>query len=82
MPNLEESQIYGRLSQIFHDVFDEEGITVTPELSADDVEGWDSLTHVRLIMTVQKAFKIRFSSSEISKLERVGDLVKLIKERA
>jgi acyl carrier protein len=63
-------------------VFDEEGITVTPELSADDVEGWDSLTHVRLIMTVQKAFKIRFSSSEISKLERVGDLVKLIKERA
>jgi acyl carrier protein len=79
---MDEPQIYGRLNHIFQDVFDEDSIQVTPELTAQDVEGWDSLTHVRLLMTVQKAFKIKFSSSEIGRLERVGDLVQLIKERA
>jgi acyl carrier protein len=63
-------------------VFDEDLIEVTPELSAKDVDGWDSLTHIRLILTVEKAFKIKFSTSEIGKLENVGDLVTLIKARA
>jgi acyl carrier protein len=78
---MDEPQIFGQLTKIFQDVFDEDSIKVTPELSAKDVDGWDSLTHVRLILTVQKAFKIKFSSSEIRKLEKVGDLVKLISER-
>jgi acyl carrier protein len=70
------------LAEIFQDVFDEDLIEVTPELSAKDVEGWDSLTHIRLILTVEKAFKIKFSTSEIGKLENMGDLVALIKARA
>lgn len=79
---MDESQIYARLTEIFEDVFDEDSIEVTPELSAKDVDGWDSLTHIRLILTVEKAFKIKFSTSEIGKLENVGDLVTLIKARA
>ena len=79
---MDESQIYARLAEIFQDVFDEDVIEVTPELSAKDVDGWDSLTHIRLILTVEKAFKIKFSTSEIGKLENVGDLVTLIKARA
>jgi acyl carrier protein len=78
---MDEPQIFGQLTKIFQDVFDEDSIKVTPELSAKDVDGWDSLTHVRLILTVQKAFKIKFTSSEIRKLEKVGDLVRLINER-
>ena len=78
---MDESHIYARLAEIFQDVFDEDSIEVTPELSAKDVEGWDSLTHIRLILTVEKAFKIKFSTSEIGKLENVGDLVARIKER-
>jgi acyl carrier protein len=78
---LDESQIYERLAQIFDDVFDEDSIKVTPELSAKDVDGWDSLTHIRLILTVEKAFKIKFTTSEIGKLENVGDLVAIIKAR-
>jgi acyl carrier protein len=70
------------MAEIFQDVFDEDLIEVTPELSAKDVDGWDSLTHIRLILTVEKAFKIKFSTSEIGKLENVGDLVTLIKARA
>jgi acyl carrier protein len=79
---MDESQIYARLTEIFQDVFDENLIEVTPKLSAQDVDGWDSLTHIRLILTVEKAFKIKFSTSEIGKLENVGDLVRLIKSRA
>ena len=79
---MDESQIYSRLDEIFQDVFDENGIKLAPELSAKDVDGWDSLTHIRLILTIEKAFKIKFSTSEIGKLENVGDLVALIKMRA
>jgi acyl carrier protein len=78
---MDEPQIYVRLTEIFRDVFDEDSIEVTPELSAKDVDGWDSLTHIRLILTIEKAFKIKFSTSEIGKLENVGDLVTRIKAR-
>jgi len=78
---MDESQIYARLAEIFQDVFDEDSIVVTPELTAKDVEGWDSLNHIRLILTVEKVFKIKFSTSEIGRLARVGDLVALIQTR-
>jgi len=76
---MDDPEIYARLTSIFEDVFDEESIKVTPQLSAKDVDGWDSLAHIRLMLTVEKAFKIKFATSEIGKLENVGDLVKLIK---
>jgi acyl carrier protein len=79
---MDQPQIYARLTELFEDVFDEDSITLTPELSAKDVDGWDSLTHIRLILTIEKAFKIKFSTSEIGKLQNVGDLVALIEARA
>lgn len=78
---MDEAQIYARLSEIFRDVFDEDSIAVNPDLTAKDVDGWDSLTHIRLILTVEKAFKIKFSTSEIGRLQKVGDLVVLIQSR-
>jgi len=79
---MDEPQIYARLAEIFDNVFDDDSIMMTPELSAKDVDGWDSLTHIRLLLTVEKAFEIKFSITEIGKLENVGDLVKLIKDKA
>jgi acyl carrier protein len=79
---MDDAQIYGKLTEVFHDVFDDDSIEVTPELSASDVDGWDSLMHIRLILTVEKAFKVKFSTSEIGKLANVGELVALIKARA
>jgi acyl carrier protein len=78
---MNEAEIYARLTGIFEEVFDEESIQVTPELSAKDVDGWDSLTHIRLILTVEKAFKVKFATAEIGNLKSVGDLVTLIKAR-
>jgi acyl carrier protein len=79
---MDEPEIYSRLTEVFENVFDDDSIQVTPELTAKDVDGWDSLTHIRLILTVEKAFKVKFSTSEIGKLEKVGDLVGLIKARS
>jgi acyl carrier protein len=78
---MDEQQIYATLAQTFEDVFDDDSIKVTPELSAKDVDGWDSLTHIRLMLSVEKAFKVKFTTSEIGNLKNVGDLVALIKQR-
>ncbi len=75
---MDDSQIYARLTQTFNDVFGEDEMVVTPELSAKDMEAWDSLTHIRLMLTVERAFKIKFTAQEIGSLESVGDLVALI----
>jgi acyl carrier protein len=79
---MDEPQIYSRLTQIFEDVFDADSIKLSPELTAKDVDGWDSITHIRLILTIERAFKIKLSTSEIGKLENVGGLVAVIKARA
>ena len=78
---MDETQIYARLAKIFEEVFDDDSIRVAPELSAKDVEGWDSLAHIRMILAVEKAFQVRFTTSEIGKLEKVGDLAELIEAR-
>jgi acyl carrier protein len=79
---MDDAAIYDRLSKVFKDVFYEDSIKVTPELTAKDVDGWDSLTHIRLILTVEKAFKVKFSTTAIGKLSSVGDLVALIKAQS
>ncbi len=78
---MDETQIYARLSEVFESVFDDDSIQLTPALTAKDVDGWDSLTHIRLLLTVERSFKIKFSTSEIGKLENVGALVALIQEK-
>jgi len=78
---MDDHEIYERLAIIFEDVFDDDSIRVTSELSAKDVAGWDSLTHIRLLLTVERKFGIKFSTSEIGSLENVGDLAALIKAR-
>jgi acyl carrier protein len=78
---MDESDIYARLTEIIADFFDDDSITATPVLSAKDVDGWDSLAHIQLMLTVERAFKVKFSTSEIGKMETVGDLVALIKAR-
>jgi acyl carrier protein len=79
---MDDAQIYSRLAGVFSDVFDDDTIQVGPQLTAKDVDGWDSLTHLRLILSVERAFKIKFTTSEIGKLDNVGDLAALIRSRA
>ncbi len=78
---MDDAQIYARLNEIFEDVFDDDTIQLTPETTAKDVDGWDSLTHMRLILSVERAYKTKFSTAEIGKLNTVADLVALIRSR-
>ncbi len=73
--------IYTRLSKVFHDVFDDDKIVVTPQLTASDVREWDSLSHVRLILAVQKAFGVKFSAAQTSGMKNVGELAELIRKK-
>ena len=73
--------IYERLTPIFHDVFNDDNIVVTPDLTADRVEGWDSLGHVRLVVAIEQALKIRLSTTDMTGLENVGQLVAVIQKK-
>ncbi len=76
-----EDPILTRLTSIFHEVFGDDELVLRPELTANDVDGWDSLTHIRLIVSVQKAFGVKFSAVEMSRLKNVGDLMTLTKHK-
>ncbi len=67
-----------RLQEVFVDVFRDDGIVIARETTAVDVADWDSLMHVSLMLAVEKAFDIRFSSAEVAELETVGELIDLI----
>jgi acyl carrier protein len=78
---MERTEIFLTLAGLFGDVFDDDSIVIRPDLSADDVDAWDSLTHIRLILTVEKAFNVKFSASDIGKLKNVGELAELIRSK-
>jgi acyl carrier protein len=63
------------LTEIFRRVFDDDSISLDPDMTANDIDGWDSLSHVNLITTVEAAFGIRFNQKELLKQRRVGDLL-------
>jgi acyl carrier protein len=73
-----EADILTRLTPLFREVFQDEALTVTPALTADDVERWDSLSHVDMIMLVEEAFSIRVPTREVTRMKNVGDLVRVI----
>ncbi|WP_409190090.1 acyl carrier protein [Bradyrhizobium sp. RDM4] len=75
---MDQAQIYSKLTTVFREVFDEDDLGLEPETTADDVDGWDSLSHIRLILAVSKTFGIKFSASEIGSLKNVGEFVELI----
>jgi acyl carrier protein len=70
-----------KLQEIFRDLFDNDGIVLTDETSANDITGWDSLANVKLIVRVERAFKIRFGTGEVVGLNNVGELVALITKK-
>jgi acyl carrier protein len=70
--------VLSRVTDVFREVFDDEELTVARETTAADVSGWDSLMHVRLVLALEKAFGVRFSSSEVASLANVGELVDVL----
>ena len=70
-----------RLTKVFHTVFDNDSIELTPELTADDVDEWDSLYHINLMIAIELEFGIEFDQSEIQNFANVGELLASIAEK-
>jgi acyl carrier protein len=79
---MQTEEIYAKLTSIVRDVFDDDSIVLNPALTAGQVEGWDSLNHIRLMVSVEKAFGVRFVAAEVGSLKNVGELVALIAAKA
>lgn len=77
----DSASIYQKLSTIFQEVFDDDSLTVTSSTSAADIPEWDSVNHIRLIVSIESEFKIRFAVNEIEDLKDVGDLVRLLQNK-
>ena len=74
-------QIYSELTEIFHDVFEDQSIVPTPQMTAGDVKDWDSLNHINLIVAIEARFKIKFKTAELESLRNVGQLVDAISQK-
>ena len=75
-------EIYARLNDVFHDVFDNQDIIVSESTTAKDIEGWDSLTHISLLSAIEDEFGMEFSMGEAVKMKNVGDMVAIIEREA
>lgn len=73
--------ILNRLTPVLRDVFDNDDLIATPELTASNVPGWDSLGNVRLFVEIERVFNTRFAAPEITSLANVGQLAALIKQK-
>jgi len=70
-----------RVQEIMADTFDLDDLAITPDTTAADIEEWDSLSHIRLIVAIEREFGIKFSNSEIEGLANVGDLLAAISSK-
>jgi Acyl carrier protein len=75
---MDKDAILEQLNEIFQDVFDDDELVVTRETTAKDVEGWDSLMQIMLVVAIEKAYEVKFAMKEVTAAKNVGDMVDLI----
>ena len=78
---MNREEVLNKLTEVFQDVFDDETIVITDETTADDIEDWDSLEHINLIVAVEQAFSIKFNMNEVTSMKNVGEMVDIILSR-
>ena len=78
---MERTDLINRISAIFRKVFDDDGLVITPEMTAGDIDEWGSLSHIRLIVSHEIEFGVKFKTTELSDLRNVGDFIDLLKSK-
>ena len=76
-----EAEIYAGLTEIFHDVFDDDTIVLRPEMTADDLDEWDSHNHISIIVAAEVHFGVKFQTTEIEGLRNVGELAQCVERK-
>lgn len=74
-------EVYNKLNDVFRTVFDDDAITVGDTTTSADIEDWDSLEHIDLIVSIEKAFGMKFTMSETTGMKNVGEMVDIILQR-
>lgn len=70
-----------KVQDIFRDVFDSDDLIISEDMNSDNIEDWDSLSHIQIIVKSEKAFNIKFTLNEVNSLEKVGDFIELIDKK-
>lgn len=78
---MNRNEIVEKLTVVFHEVFNDNNIVLRDDMTAKDVENWDSLTHMLMITKVEEVFGIKFKLKELNKLKMVGDLISTIEAK-
>jgi acyl carrier protein len=76
-----EVEVYGALTEIFHDVFLRDDIKLAPDLTAKAVQGWDSFKQIEIIMACEEKWAIKFNTRELDALRCVGDLATMVEKK-
>jgi acyl carrier protein len=79
---LTKEEVLEKLNEVFRDVFDNEKIVVNENTTADDIDEWDSLEHIRLVDAVEAEFNMNFSMKEVSSMKNVGEMAEIVAQRA
>jgi acyl carrier protein len=74
---LSEKEVLARLTEIVREVLDNEDVALSMDTTPSDVQGWDSLAHVSIVVAVERAFRVRFTAQQVEGMKTVGDLVRL-----
>ena len=78
---MSREEIFDEVRKIFWTIFDDEDIEIVDETNSDDIEDWDSLEHVNLVVAMEKKFNLKFDMKAVGQLKNVGEMVDLIKEK-
>lgn len=78
---MNREEVLERLTNVFKDVFDLEEVTITDSTTSEDIEDWDSLEHINLIVAVETEFGIKFNMNEVGSMKNVGEMVDIILSR-
>ncbi len=76
-----EPELYDGLNEIFRQVLDDDTIALTPSMTAEDVEGWDSMNHIFIVVEIEKRFSVKFQAAEMEELKNVGELASLLRAK-
>ncbi len=78
---MNKNNIKEKLQSVFVDVFDDEDLRISNSTNSDDIEEWDSLNHIALVLSIEKCFNIRFMTGEVISLKDVGEMIQLLEEK-
>ena len=74
-------ELFEQINEIFRDVFDDDSLVITDTTNSEDIEDWDSLEHINLVVAMEKRFNMKFNIKEVGQLQNVGEMADLILSR-